>query len=405
MFDLDPGLLEQLKEKKVRIDLRDENTLMVWNVPINQGFYNKSRTNVLIKDTSDITPQIAAEDAIGPINLMGSEAGLPWIIGVDADLEYRGGDAFLARAFAAGLENRGWRVLSTFRNRVYSLESAILFALAVLGFNDQEPCLDPPTDPRTEPRNDNDEAVAASVGSLLGSWGKRVSDGMTLGRDDVLDEVLCTVLQAEGRLPVLCADSGVGKTNFIAGMAKRIREKKPSCEVHRIDLCFLMAGIGSAAEREGLLAAVLREVSGANKVVLAIERLEQAFVSPAAPMLFANALEEGAKLIATTSTNIFEKVDQAFRRRLQLIDLPELSPLQTLEILAFVRLRLKKHHRVEIDASLLEVVLDRSRSVQGCLPSKAILLLDAAASRAVVASRSSLQLEDIYLAATGFRNE
>ena len=400
MFDLDPELLEQLTEKEVKIDLRDENTLMVWNVPTNSGFYNKSRTNVLIKDTSDISPSIANAESGELDNAVGSESGLPWIIGVDADLEYRGNDAFLTRTFAAGLENRGWRVLSTFRNRVYSLESAIVFALGVLGFNDQEPCFDL----RFGRRAHKDDAGTPSVGSLLGSWGKRVSDGMTLGRDEVLDEVLCTILQAEGRMPVVCGDSGVGKTNFIAGLATRIGATSTPRQVHRLDLGFLMAGIGSVAEREGLLGAVLREAAD-EKLVLAIERLEQAFVSPAAPILFANALEDGAKLIATASTDIFEKMDPSFRRRLQLIDLPELSSRQTFEILVLVRPQLQKHHQVEIEESILETVLIRSGSVEGCLPAKAILLLDAAASRAVVAARPSLALEDVYLAATGFRDK
>lgn len=69
-------------------------------------------------------------------------------------------------------------------------------------------------------------------------------------------------------------------------------------------------------------------------------------------------------------------------------------------MLGHLRDTLAVHHRVAIDASEVEAAAERSLSLAGHLPDKAIRLLDAAAARAALLKQSQVTLCDVYLAAS-----
>lgn len=109
---LDPALEAKLKRLRLRLEMADPDTLVVKSVPANHQCFSKPRTNLLIKRASQ---------------------GMPCVVCVDEDLEYEGGDPALARAFAAGPLQQGWRVL-TFSGGLHGdLTGALDYALDFLG--------------------------------------------------------------------------------------------------------------------------------------------------------------------------------------------------------------------------------------------------------------------------------
>ncbi len=85
-LNLDFALRNKLEERAVSVMIRDAGTIHLLNVPANERYFNKNRTNILIKRS-------------------------PFMLCLDEDLEYRGADTVLARAFAGSARHKGWRVL------------------------------------------------------------------------------------------------------------------------------------------------------------------------------------------------------------------------------------------------------------------------------------------------------
>lgn len=74
---LKPAVQSKLKRLRLRLRLSDRDTLLIKNVPADQGCFTKTRTNLLIKRLGD---------------------GMPCVMCVDEDLEYTGSDETLARS-------------------------------------------------------------------------------------------------------------------------------------------------------------------------------------------------------------------------------------------------------------------------------------------------------------------
>src|SRR5881296_3085854 len=107
-------LEERLKQLRVHVVVPDGDTVLLRNVPANDRFFNKPRTNLLIKRPRE---------------------GMPYLICVDEDLDYTGTDAALCRVFVAGHKQQGWRVLMVGRDARANVEKVIEEALNAVGFD------------------------------------------------------------------------------------------------------------------------------------------------------------------------------------------------------------------------------------------------------------------------------
>jgi ATP-dependent Clp protease ATP-binding subunit ClpA len=81
------------------------------------------------------------------------------------------------------------------------------------------------------------------------------------------------------------------------------------------------------------------------------------------------------------------------------IEIAELAREDVAAVLGHLHDTLAAHHRVAIDGSVVEAAAERSSSLYGLQPDKAITLLDAAAARTVLLRQSAVTLCDLYLAA------
>ncbi|MGA3372070.1 MAG: hypothetical protein ABSC48_09950 [Terracidiphilus sp.] len=371
----DAGLEAKLRRMRLRVEAPDQDTLALKRVPANQRCFNKARTNVLIKRSTE---------------------GMPCVVCVDEDLEYQGADAALAHAFAAGATQQGWRVL-TFGGSLHGdLTAALKFALNILGADEET--------------SDASAAPAAPRKKLLASWAESLTNavaggaGATLFRDEEIEQAAVCALSWEGRLSLILGHTGTGKTNLLDGVARLLAGRKR--EVLKVNMGAMMAGTLFESEREALLLALLREARETG-AVLALEQAEWAMIGvPRGPVLLREALDQGARLIATSLADHEQRfAAHPLESRLEIVRLKELCASDTRRVLELLRPSIAAHHRVEIDAEVEQAAVERSLTMDGSLPGKAVKLIDVAAARASLTGSAKVTLLDVYVSASRMLGE
>jgi len=377
MDALEPGLEGRLKRLKVRIDKPDADTLVLRNVPADVRCFSKPHTSVLIKRP---------------------RKGMPFLVCVDEDLEYCGPDPDLARAFARAERSQGWRVVIVPPSVYKQAGEAVLQTLDLLGSSGRNEPAAKPQQLSTLPG-----LLARFAVNLTAEVRRRTEPGV--GREEHAEQVATSALAWRPRLPVVVGPPGVGKTNLIHQVARRLDEVRPEWEVLSLDLTSLLAGALWEAEREKLFNAALEDAPR-GKSILVLEHLELAVMtSPMAPWLLASALERGVRLAGTSLPGFIEKLARGpLAHRIDTIELGELARQDTAEALAQLKDSIAEHHGVTIEVKTVEAALARSLSLRGDLPDKAIALLDAAAARAAVQNQQAVTLCDVYLAASRMPN-
>lgn len=378
MAELDGKLTGRLKGLRVRVEAPDGDTHIFHNVPANARFFNKPCTNLLVKRT---------------------RCQLPFLVCVDEDLEYTGNDEALARAFAGGHRQKGWRILFIEQTRGANLQRVVEDALGALGVDGREPVLE------THARTDG-----AAAWRLLMKFGRELPQGLgetgaqaAVGREAQVREVVSTLQLWQVKMPVIVGEAGVGKTNLVNAVARALKMRAPSLRVVAVDLATLMAGTLFESERENLLGALLAEAAEASGVALVLEHLDTGVRGTArGQWQLAQRLDGGLKLIGTAQSGVWFDT-QPLRRRVHIIELAEPWPEELSEILFAVRDLLAAHHGVTIPDSLVSVTPEITEKFPGVFPDKAIALLDAASSVAALEGRGELSLSDLHLNATRFR--
>jgi len=369
----EPALEAKLKRLRLRLERTDQDTLVIRRVPAYRRCFNKARTNLLIRRVTSNTL---------------------CVICVDEDLEYTGSDRGLAAAFAAGTLQQGWRVLTFGGGLRGDLTTALNYALGFL--------LD--WDANTDATS---PAVPAPPKRLLSLWAENLTDAIgsshlspTLYRDEEVEHVAACTLSWQGHLPLVLGERGTGKTNLLYGVSSALAKRGHN--VLAVNIGSMMSGTLFESEREVLLASLLREAKEPG-LILALEQAEWALVGvPHGPVILRDALDRGVRLIATPSTpdHAGQFNTGPLASRLEIVQLHELCAADTQRILEMLRPRITSHHGVQINEVVEQEVVERSRSMEGSLPGKAVALLDLAAARASVTGSTAVSLVDVYLVAS-----
>ncbi len=378
---LNPDMAARLRQYHVDVQIQDSDTILLRNVPADRKRFNKQTTNLLLARPQE---------------------GMPFLICVDEDLEYKGGDSFLVRAFAGTQLRQGWRVLNLGYDGCLDLNDALHFALETLGFYLLV---------KSSRRTASYGRLQGS-GNILASYGtnltRKVEDPdvePTVGRNHEIERVVTSICGWQARLPLIESESGMGKTNMLHAVARALAERRPGSQVISINMGVLLSGTLCESERENIISGLLHEVADdPDSIVLVLEHIEMAFLgNPRGALLVEQALDDRLRLAGTILPRWMSKTALGLlSRRIDLVRLDELNAAATTEALGNVLGRIAKHHCVHIDLSIINPTIERAIGLAGFFPSKAISLLDAAAARASLASAAEVEIYHVYLAGADF---
>lgn len=384
MLEITRSLAERLRKLEVRVDVPDADTLLLRRVPINAQFFNKPHTTLV---------------ATRPC------PGMPFLVCVDEDLRYQGGDAQLARIFAGSINQQGHRVLLLTIDAADDLQSVLDRALALLGFDGQSPRASAPDVP---PRGSAATSSAAPVTALLDGLGHNLTrrgggagGDACLGRDAEIDAVLAALRTwGQTRLPVILGPSGCGKSALLRGVAAQLADRTPPIELLSIDLAVLLSGTMFPSQRESLLSSLLEEISRQSNRIVALEHLELGLFGTT-PLLLCHALDQGYRLLGTLLPEHAPLLAaEPLARRVRVVRLEPLDAAATFDALAAARQELAAHHGLEIGVQCVQTCVRLAQSLPGEFPAKALELLDTAAAGAAVRGAEVLGPDDLYDART-----
>jgi hypothetical protein len=379
MLELGRALATRLQELGVRVDVLDGDTVILRDVPADARFFNKTHTNLLLKRPAGHMPFVAC---------------------VDEDLEYTGPDPSLDQAFRTGIRRGGWLAILLGNRPRTDFHDAATNVLCALGFDEREPAVI-----RSE-----EACTPRPVGGLFTTRGINLSElarnarsEPVFGRESEITEAAsCLIRWGQTRMAVIVGESGVGKTNLLYGVAEKLLRSQRDLSLTLFDLGGLFAGTLFDAEREHTLRALLTEALTSSAMAVAVEHVELALYMPHGPAILSESIDAGARIIGTTLPLYLPKFAiEPLARRLQVIELPEMSPKDTAAVLQAVAGRIAVHHHLEIDESCVSACVRACRSLPGVFPAKAIRLLDAAAALATLTGATVISPDEIYSSAEG----
>ncbi|UXR64562.1 ATP-dependent chaperone ClpB [Bdellovibrio bacteriovorus] len=227
-----------------------------------------------------------------------------------------------------------------------------------------------------------------------------------VGRDEEIRRVVQVLSRRTKNNPVLIGEPGVGKTAIAEGLALRIiKQDVPDNLIGKklmsLDMGALIAGAKYRGEFEDRLKAVIKEVTSSDgQIVLFIDELHtlvgagKSEGAMDAGQLLKPALARGElRCIGATTLDEYRKYiekDAALERRFQTVMVEEPSVEDAITILRGLKEKYEVHHGIRItDAALVSAVKLSHRYITNrFLPDKAIDLIDEAASKLGIETRS-----------------
>jgi ATP-dependent Clp protease ATP-binding subunit ClpC len=236
-----------------------------------------------------------------------------------------------------------------------------------------------------------------------------------VGRQEEIQLVIETLCRRTKRNPVLVGPAGVGKTAIVEGLAQRVvRGDVPDVlkgvRVLALLPSLVVAGASVYGELQTRMKAVLAEASQ-DGVILFIDEVHQVIGAGGAAgtgdiaSLLKPALARGelACIAATTDDEYrrFIEPDAALERRFQPVRVQELTPGQTLSVLAVLRDDLGRLRGVEIPDTVLQWLVDFAGQYlrNRYFPDKAVDLLEQCVAYAVTQARRSVDDADARVVA------
>src|ERR671920_273432 len=229
-----------------------------------------------------------------------------------------------------------------------------------------------------------------------------------IGRAEEVETTIEILSRRTKNNPVLIGDPGVGKTAIVEGLAQRIvndevPETLANNRVLQLDLAGLVAGTQYRGQFEERLKKVIDEAQASEALVLFIDELHTVVGAGAAEgsmdasNMLKPALARGElHVVGATTVDEYRKnieKDAALERRFQPVLVSEPTVDDTIDILRGLRDRYEAHHRVKIteEAIIAAAELSDRYIADRFLPDKAIDLMDQAAARVRLRSRTTPQ--------------
>ena len=269
---------------------------------------------------------------------------------------------------------------------------------------------------KSESRGNSRGKASGSIAKLenLSKYGKDLTAlakekklDPVIGRDAETERVIQILSRRTKNNPCLIGEPGVGKTAVVEGLAQKIAsgdvpEDLQGKSVVTLDLSGMVAGSKYRGEFEERLKGIISEVTSNPNIILFIDEIHTIVGAGAtsdssmdAANMIKPALSRGEfQLIGATTLAEYRKhieKDAALERRFQSVTVGEPSPEDTVKILMGLRPKYEEHHKLKIEDEALEAAVRLSKRYicDRFLPDKAIDLIDEAASRKRIGTRTA----------------
>lgn len=215
------------------------------------------------------------------------------------------------------------------------------------------------------------------------------------GRAAEMGRIIDILGQMHKNNPIILGEPGVGKTAVMKGLAQLIIDGKVptmlrDCRMLLLDVGSLVAGTTLRGQFEERVKTLLDEVHRAGNIVLAIDEIHTVVGSGAAEgsadlsNMLKSALQDGLRLIGTTTLSEFRRIDkdQALSRRFQPVKLDEPDLDGTIKIMKALKPRYEAHHGITIPDAVIELAATLSARyiTNRNQPDKTIDVIDEAGS-------------------------
>lgn len=283
-------------------------------------------------------------------------------------------------------------------NSTYTVSSAEEFSLSLqknLEKHGQSKGAQGTSSEKNTGKRHTDELSKYSVDLTKKSYAEKLSK--IYGRNEEINKIFRIMLRRQKNNPLLIGDAGVGKTAIVEELARRIsRGEAPlpllEARILELNLTSLTAGTRYRGDFEERFLNIINDVirlSKKQKVFLFIDEfhhiigtgLANGLTMDAAGILKPALARGVVSCIGATTHEEYRKhieMDKAFQRRLQTIEVNEMSEDGTVKALAQIKKEYEsKHHVIYSDEAIQEIVhLSTNYFFDRKLPDKAIDLLD-----------------------------
>ena len=263
---------------------------------------------------------------------------------------------------------------------------------------------------REEPRREADTPHGRQSELLTEycqDWTALADEGQfspVVGRDEELRLLERSLVRKTKNNPVLVGDAGVGKTAIVEALAQKIvrgevTDKLRGRRLLSLNLVTLLAERGVAGVK-----ALVAAAAEAGDVILYIDEFH-CLMDDRRALNLANVLKPDLargrlKLVGATTAEEFSRFiesDKAFERRLQRIEVSELSPEATLTVLNALKPSYESHHGVAIEPEALSAAIDLSQRFLDARkqPDKSLDLLDEASAMVSLRGGRTVGEDDI----------
>ena len=234
-----------------------------------------------------------------------------------------------------------------------------------------------------------------------------------IGRAKEIDDLMQCLERRDKPNAILAGPPGVGKTDIVRGLAKRIvndevPEQLKGVNLLLVDVPGMLAGSEFRGSFEKKLKETIEEACTLDRPILFIDEIHTvlgAGKSMDSAMDAANILKpyltDGKIRVVGATTDdeyrVHVEKDSAFMRRFQKIDVTEPTPAEAVEILNGVKPAYEAFHKVKVNKDAIKLAVDLSVRYMHdrFLPDKAIDILDQTCARVKIQQGKKITTSDI----------